>query len=67
MPSAASVRLTVHDVMGREVAVLADGPYAAGRYSIRWNASNRGLAAGMYFVRLVTPAGMFTRRVALIQ
>ena len=47
LPEAADVRLVVYDVMGREVARLAEGNYAAGRHRATFNAS--GLPSGVYF------------------
>lgn len=44
------VRLTVHNVLGQQVAVLHDGLLPAGRCAFRWNAS--GQASGLYFVTL---------------
>ena len=46
------VRLTVYDVRGRQVAVLADGPLPAGRGVLTFDAV--GLAPGVYVVRLET-------------
>lgn len=46
----APVRLVVYDTLGREVAVLLDGP-AAGDVTATWDA--RGVAAGVYVLRLV--------------
>ena len=34
MPVAADVRLALYDVLGREVAVLLDGPVAAGHHEV---------------------------------
>jgi hypothetical protein len=67
VPRAAAVRLTVHDVQGRQVATLADGLHAPGRYNVSWNLSSghAALSAGMYFVRLQTPDGAFVRRVVM--
>ncbi len=48
---AGPVRLAVYDVLGRQVAVLADGVQPAGTHEATWNAA--GLAAGTYVVRLV--------------
>lgn len=48
------VRLSVHDVSGREVARLLDGRSPAGWHSIAWNGNGSGghrVAAGVYFVR----------------
>jgi hypothetical protein len=51
-----SVRLTVHDMLGREVATLMNERKDAGIYSIQWNAA--GFASGVYFYSL--RAGDFT-------
>lgn len=50
VPVAGAVRLAVVDVLGREVAVLADGEHEPGAYVGRLPAG--GLAAGSYIVRL---------------
>jgi hypothetical protein len=42
--------LTIHNVLGQEVARLADADQAAGYYSIRWDAANR--SSGVYYARL---------------
>ena len=54
------VRLALLDVLGREVAVLLDGDLAAGTRSVAVDGS--GLAAGVYVLRLQTPAGVTSRR-----
>lgn len=46
----AHVRLSIFDILGREVAVLADGPQAAGDHTLRWVAS--GVPNGAYVCRL---------------
>ena len=61
------VRLAVYDVAGREVAVLADGPRAAGEHEEVWDrrCSDGVLAgAGVYFARLVTSDA--TRTIKLV-
>jgi mannose/cellobiose epimerase-like protein (N-acyl-D-glucosamine 2-epimerase family) len=55
------VRLSVLDLLGREVAVLADGAQPAGRHVATWEAA--GLPSGVYLVRLTTPAGTRTQRI----
>ena len=57
-----AVRVTVVDPLGRTVAVLHDGPLAAGPHTLRWD-GGAGLAAGVYLVRLDGAAGGATRRV----
>ncbi len=53
------VRLGVYDVLGREVAVLVDGVVSPGEHSVVFDAG--GLAGGVYFYRLQTPAGSLVR------
>ncbi len=50
------VRLVVYDVLGRQVATLANSRYPAGRYSFTFDGAN--LASGVYFYRLT--AGSFS-------
>src|SRR5262249_15273385 len=53
MPRSASIRLSVYDMQGREVAVLADGPWDSGTHQLDWR--DQGASPGLYFVRLVVP------------
>ncbi|WP_420454363.1 T9SS type A sorting domain-containing protein [Rubrivirga sp.] len=58
-------RLAVYDVLGREVAVLADGPRGAGADRVTWTPT--GLPAGLYLARLLVdgaPAGTATVQLA---
>jgi hypothetical protein len=55
LPLAGEVKLSVVDILGREVIVVSDGQHAAGRYSVIWNGRDfRGgqLASGVYIARL---------------
>jgi glycosidase len=55
LPAAGEVRLTIHDLAGRQVAVLRDGMQEAGRHAVRWrgvDADGRPLGAGVYVARL---------------
>lgn len=67
LPREAAVRVSVLDVAGRELEVLADGTWAAGRHTAAWNAQREGSGSGsgVYFVRYQTPDGTFTRRVVV--
>ena len=60
LPAALDVRVAVYDVLGREVARLADGPYAAGAHAVAFDASR--LSAGLYVVRLAAGAEARTQR-----
>jgi uncharacterized repeat protein (TIGR02543 family) len=48
---ASRITLKIYDILGREVAVLADGMKEAGYYTTTFNASR--LASGVYFARYV--------------
>lgn len=65
LPAEAEIRLAVFNALGEEVAVLASGRAPAGSHSVAFDAS--GLPAGVYFGRLVTPAGSSTARMLLVK
>ncbi len=55
LPERADVVLDVFDLLGRRVAVLADGRQEAGRYSVRWDGTTGAgapAANGVYVYRL---------------
>jgi hypothetical protein len=55
LPQAGQVSLVIYDVLGREVATLADAYQQTGRYTVTWNsAQNSGtpVSSGVYFARL---------------
>jgi hypothetical protein len=56
MPREANVHLGVHDVQGRELLVLADGAFPAGRHSVDWSGVASRLDPGLYFVRFTVLA-----------
>jgi hypothetical protein len=64
-PAAGDVRIVVYDVLGREVAVLADGWYPAGTYSFTFYA--RGLSSGIYYCRLTAGAQTAVRAMCLVK
>ena len=64
LPEAAQVRLTIHDVLGREIATLVDGTITAGRHVVHWDASL--YPSGIYLVRLKAKDNIITRYMMLI-
>jgi hypothetical protein len=62
-PEAGRVRLTVSDVLGRQVAVLVDGVQGAGPHSAALDAGR--LAPGVYVVRLEAGGSTVVRRVTV--
>ena len=66
---AARVRLSVLDVAGRVVTVLAEGDYPAGHYDLAWDGAGSGgrSPAGIYFVRFEWPGASATRRLVRVR
>ena len=65
LPARTHVRLGLYDVRGRLVRELLDGDQDAGAHTLRWDGFGAGggrAAAGLYFVRLVTPLGTRVER-----
>jgi hypothetical protein len=50
LPVAGYLRIAVFNILGQEIAVLADEPKAPGIYQMRWDAS--GLPSGVYVCRM---------------
>jgi hypothetical protein len=65
LPAEGRVRLSVFDVQGREVATLLDEFRPAGWHQAVWagDAEGNRAPAGLYFIRLATPAGAEVQRV----
>ena len=60
-----AVSLRVYDVLGREVAVLANEEKPAGKYTQTWNASS--LPSGVYFYRIESASFSATRKMLLMK
>jgi hypothetical protein len=69
LPQEAQVRMSVVDVMGREVAKLVDASTPAGRHWATWDgATAHGhAAAGLYFIRMEADGKRMSERVVLIR
>ncbi len=65
IPTSTHVHLSLLDVQGREVAVLADGMREPGRYTAALEAGD--LRAGIYFARMQAGSTKLTRRVVVLQ
>jgi hypothetical protein len=59
------VRISAVDVTGRVIANLLDTDCAAGRGEVSWRP--KGIANGVYFVKLETPDGNTTRRALFVR
>ena len=70
LSAASEVRLTVYNLMGREVSRLIDDRLEAGQHSTTWNGRDRDgqiVSSGVYFYRLKTENGEQTRKMILMK
>jgi hypothetical protein len=65
LPKSSLVRLTVYDLIVREVAVLVNDRKDAGVYDVRFDAS--ALASGVYFYRLTAGSFAQARKLILVR
>jgi len=63
LAAGAEVRLALYDALGREVALLTDGPYGTGHHTVSFTATS--LPAGVYVVRMTGTGAPQTARLTL--
>jgi hypothetical protein len=65
-----NVEIHVYDVAGRLVQELVNGLRVAGPHSVAWTGTDRrgeAVASGIYFVRMVTPQQVFTKKMVMLK
>jgi hypothetical protein len=70
LPVASDVRLTIYDLLGREVAVVVNERRAAGYYQDTFSAvggDGSGLASGVYVYRLTAGSFVSTKKMILLR
>ena len=70
IPMESEINLTVHDISGRVVTVLANGRYDSGLFSQVWNGKDsrgRDVSSGIYFARLTADDFSATRKMVLLR
>ncbi len=70
LATAGPARLSIHDIRGRELTRLADGPLASGSHSFDWQARDvygREFPAGVYLVRLRAAGILQSRKIVLLK
>jgi hypothetical protein len=65
LPRRDYVMLAVYDILGREVARLADGAMDAGTHRISWDAAR--VTSGVYLYRLRTSGGTISRKMIIVK
>lgn len=63
--SLGNVEISVFDVLGRQVAQVADRRFAQGEHRVSFDAS--ALPSGQYLVRMVTGGQVYTRKITLLK
>jgi len=65
LSKAAHVSLKVYNLLGREIATLADQTMPAGTHQVIWNAD--GAAAGLYFYKMSAGSHSELKKMLLLQ
>ena len=65
LPKSSDVRLSVFDMLGREVSVLVNERRDAGVHEVKFDAS--GFSSGVYFYRLRAGDFVETRKLVLVR
>jgi hypothetical protein len=65
LPERAHVRVDVFNLLGQNVATLADADFTAGNHTVSWDAS--GTPSGLYFYRLSAGVTSLTKKMLLLK
>jgi hypothetical protein len=70
LPKRSAVRLTLYDLLGREVVTLVDEVRVAGNHTIEWNGFNalgQRVGSGVYFYRIEAGRFVQSRKLMLLK
>jgi hypothetical protein len=59
------VRLTIHDVLGREVATLVNQKLSEGKHEVKWDGTK--CSSGVYFCTLLSSTANITKKMILLR
>jgi len=65
LPEAGPVSIRIHDLLGREIALLLSRTMPAGAHSVQWDAA--GAAGGLYICRLEAGGTARSRKLILMR
>lgn len=65
LPEAADIKLSVYNIVGQPVAVLAEGTLSAGDHQYEWDASD--MPSSMYIYQLEVGNRIITRKMTLVK
>ena len=70
LPARTSVKLSVYDILGREVVVLVDGELSAGSYAVEWDGKDKTgstVTSGVYLYKLETDKFSESKKMILMK
>jgi beta-glucosidase len=67
IPDPGNVKLTIYDMLGREVAVLVNKEQSAGTYNVKFDAGSLNLSSGMYIYKLQAGSFSETKKLMLLK
>ena len=65
IPKSGIVKLTIYDILGRQVSTLVNNELTAGRYEMEWNAGS--YSSGIYFYRIEADGFTEVKRMMLVK
>ena len=65
MPNTGEVSVIIYDILGRKIKELINTKQQAGRYEVKWDASN--VASGVYLYQLRTKDYINTKKMILLK
>jgi len=65
IPKSSNIKLTVYDITGKEISILADEKISPGSYEVEFNGNKS--ASGIYFYRLETSDFIQTNKMILLK
>ncbi|MFA6457704.1 MAG: right-handed parallel beta-helix repeat-containing protein, partial [Bacteroidota bacterium] len=65
LPSSAEVKLSVYDLLGREIAILVNEKQSAGWKEVEWNAHH--VSSGIYFYKLTAGNFVETKKMLVVK
>lgn len=67
LSAASNVNVRVYDVMGKEIAVLAEGRFSAGMHSVTFDASLYNASSGVYYYRVTGENTSETKKMVMVK
>ncbi|MFZ1081640.1 MAG: FlgD immunoglobulin-like domain containing protein [Candidatus Kryptoniota bacterium] len=70
LPEASHVKLVIYDIVGREVAQVADADYPAGYTELTWNGINKNgvtVSSGVYLCRISTDKWSSVKKMMMLK